>query len=780
MKYLLTILAIALPCQAIFGQAVVNEISLRGIQIGAATNLTIKGRGIKKGSRVVLPFKFQQKTIEANGSNLLSVSLTANEAVSPGVYALRVVNEDGISNPILIGVDRLPHKPFESTKQELPVALTGKIAGAKFAKTSFSAKKDQIVILECEANRFGSKLRPVIRVYDSRGKQVAFSQPMRSLGGDARCKLLAPEDGEYFVEVHDFSFRGASPGFFQLKIGEFDFADICLPIGVKKDSKSVLRMIKHGLQSEFLAEQSPNQIGWNSAAVGNATMFSGARPIFLTSNLKEFVETKQADEPTLIGDIPLAINGRIEKAREIDRYIVNVTPNSKLRFDLIGRRIHSPVDARITLRNEAGNVLAANDDRSGQPDALLDYTVPGNLKKLIVEVSDITAQGSKSNVYRLSIVDQSTPGITATVPDSSFNIAKNSNILIPVAVTRQNYSGEVQINLLTQTADSLAVSGNRIAANSDLGLLTVSNNSDSPQDFTLTAVIKADGKNVTNDIVAEVRAPETSMAKGFSVFRKQLVAAPIHSKQLDVQWLTPVGSLGLLNGGQLKTNVILKKSPNLKGIVRLRMITNQRIPKKRIRKDNKDTFVDDLERVLRAETVEFKEEQHQGEVIVNVPADLPNTVFDAVLVAELLSADKKSVVLSTSTKTQTLRSRVALEAKLTNGKSLALPKSGSAELNVAGTVTRNGINAMVRVSIDGLPKGITVAPFDLPATQSEFKTTFSIPVNAELLKLTKLSLNFTAIDSENPKWAIARTKPITVKVKLAPAPKNQKTDSPKK
>lgn len=509
-------------------------------------------------------------------------------------------------------------------------------------------------------------------------------------------------------------------------------------------------------------------------------MYSGVRPIFLTSNLEEFVETKQSDVPMLAGDVPLAINGRIEKAREIDRYIVNVTPNSKLRFDLMGRRINSPIDARITLKNKAGNVLAANDDRSGQPDALLDYTVPSDLKTLLVEVSDITAQGSKSNVYRLFIADQSTPSIIATVPDSGFNIAKNSNMLIPVSVTRQNYSGEVQINLHTQTADSLEVSGNRIAAHSDVGLLTLTNNSNSPQVFTLTAVIKADGKKVKNDIVAEVRSPETSVAKGFSVLRKQLVAAPMHSKQLEVQWLTPVGSLGLLNGGQLKTNVILKKSANLKGIVRLRMITNQRIPKKRIRKDNKDTFVDDLERVLRADNVELTESQQQGMVIVNVPADLPNNVFDAVLVAELLSADKKSVILSASTKTQLLRSRVALEAKLTLGKSVTLPKSGTAKLDVAGTVTRNGINAMVRVSIDGLPKGVTVAPFNLPPNQSEFETTFSIPVNAELLKLKKLSLNFTAIDSQDPKQTIARTKPQTVKIKLAPAPKNETPEAAKK
>ena len=311
MKYVLTLLAIALPWQSVFGQATLTHVSLRGIQIGTETNLTIKGRGLKKGSKLVLPFEFKQQIIEENGNNLLTAQLLVDDA-EPGTYPLRVVNEDGISNSVLIGVDRLPHRAFETTKQDLPVALTGKIVGAQFAKTSFSAKQDQVVILECEAKRFGSKLRPVIRVYDSRGKQVAFSQPMLSLGGDARCKFIAPADGEYLVEIHDFSFRGASPGFFQLKIGEFDFSDICLPIGSQLNSNSVVRMIKHGLQSEFLAEQKSTFLGWNAMIVDGIPMFSGSRPLRLTSSLREYVETKQSLEPSPVGNIPVAINGRLE------------------------------------------------------------------------------------------------------------------------------------------------------------------------------------------------------------------------------------------------------------------------------------------------------------------------------------------------------------------------------------------------------------------------------------------------------------------------------------
>ena len=468
----------------------------------------------------------------------------------------------------------------------------------------------------------------------------------------------------------------------------------------------------------------------------------------------------------------MQLTGALSFSREIDRYVIDVTPSSRLRFDLIGRRVNSPIDARITLKNESGKTLATNDDRPGQPDALLNYNVPANLKKLIVEISDITSQGSKSHVYRLSITEQMAPSVAASVPDSTFNIIKNSSLLIPVSVSRQNYSGELEIQFLTNGSSSipngLSISGNRVAANADIGLLTITNRSESPTTFSLNTIIKADGKKITQDIVNEVQSPETATAKGFSVDRKNFITAPISSKQFDVQWFSPVGSNGLLNGGQLKTKVILKRSSNLKGVVRLRLVTNQRVPKKRIRKDNKDTFVDDIERTLRSDLVEVPESQTVADFIVKVPPDLSTTELDAVVVAELLSPDKKTVLLSASTPTQALRSKIALEAKLTSGKLLSLPKDGTAEWAISGTVTRSGIDSLVRVSIGGLPKGIAVAPFEIPKKQSEFKATFKIPVNAELLKLKKLSIEFTAIDGKQSNWPIARSKPISVKVKAAP------------
>src|SRR5439155_27313206 len=53
---------------------------------------------------------------------------------------------------------------------------------------------------------------PVVRVYDSRGKQIAFASSQPWFAGDARCVATLPADGKYSVEVHDRVYRAAAPG----------------------------------------------------------------------------------------------------------------------------------------------------------------------------------------------------------------------------------------------------------------------------------------------------------------------------------------------------------------------------------------------------------------------------------------------------------------------------------------------------------------------------------------------------------------------------------------
>src|SRR5262249_30664150 len=98
----------------------------------------------------------------------------------------------------------------------------------------FAGKQGQQLVVEVESQRLGSKLNPVVHVYDHRHAQLAWGRPLSSLAGDSRCSLTLPADGEYSVELHDDVFRGEEPGFFRLKIGDFRYADLAFPLGAQQ------------------------------------------------------------------------------------------------------------------------------------------------------------------------------------------------------------------------------------------------------------------------------------------------------------------------------------------------------------------------------------------------------------------------------------------------------------------------------------------------------------------------------------------------------------------
>lgn len=762
LPFVIAILLISFGCSLAVAQPVISDISLRGLQIGKPQTLTLSGRNLTAGTTVLFPFQVTQKSVSGNGTNQLVTEVTIPDSTPAGIYPLRLFNDQGASDPVAVGIDHLPHRPFSTDKQMTPVALTGKVVGAQFARTKFLAEKGQTVTVECEANRLGSKLRPVVRVMDAKGKQVSFSQPNRSLGGDARCVFTAEDAGEYEVEIHDFLFRGANPGHFRLKIGTFNYADLSQPAAIGIDTDPVLKLIRIGTGSEFLAKVNNSANGWFYPQLENQSLYSGRTPVILASGIREFVERPDS-KPQNAGPVPVGLNGRILKAREVDRFEITVNPNTKLQFDLWGRRLGSTIDARLTVKTAAGNMLGTNDDRPGQQDALVNVTVPDKVKSLIVEVSDVTARGSLSHLYRVQVALQSKPTVSPTVASGSIQIPRSGTVLIPVTVNRQNYAGEIK--LVTVPADlPIQLEGARIAAGSNIGLLTISHNKELPLTFGLNAVYTAEGKT----IVEPVLGPESDFFKGLDPHRKLLVAAPVASKQLAVAWNMPeADSAKPLLGSEIRSQIKLEKSPNLKGPIRIRLLTNQITPKKRIRQNNKDTFVDDTEKTLRAAALELTPMQSEGELRLTIPTELPVREYDLVVVAEVLSADKKQVLLSAASPTRTITPINGLQLTVKNQNKLTVPEQGTAKYQISGTVERNGISGPVTVFLQ-LPKSKEISHV-VPADQTEFTANFEIPVNAEIRKLKKIKLEAKVVAPKEVSWILAQAKPISLSVDQTPA-----------
>lgn len=111
----------------------------------------------------------------------------------------------------------------------LPVALHGALGGSTTVETKFAGKTGQKVIVEVEAQRLGSKLRPIVHLYSPKRLQLAWAWTTSALHGDARLEATLAEDGMYTVAIHDAEYAGGAPGFYRLRVGQWSSADLVFP-----------------------------------------------------------------------------------------------------------------------------------------------------------------------------------------------------------------------------------------------------------------------------------------------------------------------------------------------------------------------------------------------------------------------------------------------------------------------------------------------------------------------------------------------------------------------
>src|SRR5262249_6239907 len=137
----------------------ITKLSLRGLQTGATTTLAVEGENLLPNPHVLLDVPVKSESAKQGGKpNRVEFEIALDEAKveSPGIYLFRLATDDGVSNAIPLGIDRLPQVPFAAEILALPVALHGELSGNQVLRTTFSGKKDQEIVIEIEAKRYGA------------------------------------------------------------------------------------------------------------------------------------------------------------------------------------------------------------------------------------------------------------------------------------------------------------------------------------------------------------------------------------------------------------------------------------------------------------------------------------------------------------------------------------------------------------------------------------------------------------------------------------------------
>jgi hypothetical protein len=624
----------------------IRNVNVRGFQIGQPTVVTIDGVDLLPAPKLWLNANAVEAAIDDKQSNANRVLLTATlpNETTPGVAQLRLATNEGVSNSVTVALDRLPQSPISETIAALPVSLHGSVPGSGVSKTSFTGKTGDDVLIEVEAKRLGSKLRPVVHLFDAQRTQVAWAMPSRTLSGDCRLSTKLPHDGQYTVEVHDLQYAPPGVSYFRLKIGQWQFADLAFPPAVTRGQEIALDLLGStpGTKLPFKAVGESDVI---PLSLPNPQTVSGAPPSVLLSSLPELVEANApaggsiaATQASSTGEspvpaIPVAINGRLDAPGQLDQYRFAVTPGMKLTIEVFAERLGSRIDAVLEVRNKDGAVLQLNDDGPNSIDPRLEFTVPANIDTILVALRDSLDIANEQAIYRLVVTpsEKSPLEISVTAKTNVANIASGESQVLELNVARKGYDGPLQLSL-GQLPPGVTATGTEIPAGASGTLLTLTGAGDATGQLVTSLIAKSPDGTITARVRTDVPADDRSpvwLRESLGIAVAPKPTAPFQIAWADAQ---PMSQLVLMSKPAIPVKFV--RPPGMLGPVRLTFVTSQLEP----RVNNQPNLI----LALRPERV------------VEVPVDPPvKAAIDALtaLNTQLAEATKQAAVAQGDAKT---------------------------------------------------------------------------------------------------------------------------------
>jgi Bacterial pre-peptidase C-terminal domain len=185
-----------------------------GAAAGSSVEVEVSGADLDESKAL----RLDHPGISAEPLKDRKFKVTIKADVPQGTYDVRVVCKWGISSPRLFAVSQgltelLEREPNDEPATAQPVAVNTVVHatsdGNRDDVFKFPAKKGQRVVVDCQAGKLDSMLDATMVLSAADGKQLASSGGYN--GRDPLIDFVAPSDGDFFVKVHDLSYRGGFP-----------------------------------------------------------------------------------------------------------------------------------------------------------------------------------------------------------------------------------------------------------------------------------------------------------------------------------------------------------------------------------------------------------------------------------------------------------------------------------------------------------------------------------------------------------------------------------------
>jgi hypothetical protein len=716
-------LGVGLSAHLAAAEPSIRDVSLRGLEIGAVTTLVVDGDDLGITPQLLLPFAARQELKPGATDKRATFEVVPDAGTVPGIYQLRVVAEGGISLPVIMAVDRLFQRPVSKTIDQLPAALHGTVAGPAVVETTFAGKAGQKLMIEVDAQRLGSKLRPVVHLAHAKGRQLAWSWGRPVLFGDARLEAVLPADGDYTIAVHDVEYSPPGPAFYRLRVGQWSCVDQVYPLAVGKNQSQALEFLGVAAAPHADLPGQPHS-GIAPLAWPGEGLWSGPRPFVIVSPFPEFVEQTSSGGIQDLAAGPVGVCGRLVAPYEEDAYRVPVTVGTKLRLEVWAERCGSPVDAALVVRNEAGAILARAEDGAGMVDPVLEYTVPDKVTAVVVGVIDALGRGSPRAVYRLTIdpqtLETSRNNCRLTTTTQRVSLPVGGRWVVPVFADRRGHSESIEL-AAAKLPDGATIEGGTIPEGTDGTLLTMAGG-EGPAGPALFELVGRAGDGPALPVA--IASHPLERVQPWLANEIGFVGSTAKAADFNVEWRGLGSDAGLVPAGRLSLPIKVVRATS-DSPVRLTLLTSQ--PPILVNSQP------DPNRALRAEKpVELAANAAEGEMTLLLPPELPAPVYDVVVQAELLTADKQRVLATAFAPVRRLPVRVPIVLRLAGPARIeaAVDPAKPTTVRIAGKAERReGLTGDLVISLTGLPPGARADAVTVKSDATEFEVNLVLPAN---------------------------------------------------
>lgn len=442
-----------------------------GFQAGAEFEFVMGGARLGDAKEILFYSPgFTVESLEPVNDGAVKAKVKVDPSCRIGIHALRLRTATGVSNLRTFTVGRLPVvnevEPNNDFKAPQAIAMNSTVHGyvenEDMDHFVVEAKKGERITAELEGLRLGNTFfDPYLAILNSARFELARSDDAALLNQDCLASVVAPEDGQYIIQIRECSYGGNGECKYRLHVGNIPRPLAVFPPGGRPGET---------IQVRWIGDVAGDFDGQIALPTDESQLTAGAYPAFAetaqglapSANMVRVIDIPSANEDPnvvndgfgqapLMGAAPLAINGIIEKPGDQDFFKFTAKAGQQLDFRVYARKpLRSPLDSVMNVYNDKVGVLGSNDDSAG-PDSYMRIGIPAD-GEYVVYMVDQLRQGGPQYVYRIEITEVK-PKLTMIVPErqqyipTTLTVHKNNRMAIMINAARENFGGVLNLEL---------------------------------------------------------------------------------------------------------------------------------------------------------------------------------------------------------------------------------------------------------------------------------------------------------------------------------------------